>query len=103
MKLYTEDQIKKAIKYGQDYWKMDSGEITPYVGQDEFIDSLSPFELTAEKSLNEARNRYPRFIENHPNLNAIFKWEEDKEFAIKQECFISGAEWIFESIKQQAK
>jgi hypothetical protein len=52
MKLYTEEQLRDAIKYGQNYEKMDKGEI-PYVTDDEFIKSLNPIKLPSDEDIED--------------------------------------------------
>lgn len=57
------------------------------------INLIKRDKMEFEKIIEEAVGRYPRYIENPQNINALLKWEEDKEFQIKQQCFITGAEW----------
>ena len=57
MKLYTEEQVMDAIKYGQNYEKMDKGEI-PYVTDDEFINSLTSIELPSDEEIYLMSEKY---------------------------------------------
>ena len=67
MKLYTEQELRDAIKYGQNYEKMDKGEI-PFVTDDEFINSLTSIELPSDE---EIESKYNKFIDTEIQLGFL--------------------------------
>ena len=78
MKLYTEEQVKKAYLEG---WNDGQHENIGYI--DGFVQSLTPIELPSE---GEIKKRY-----------------EIINDGIVRDIFWSGAKWVIEQIKQQEK
>lgn len=97
MKLYTEEQIKEAIKLARVHKPNDF--ITWFHNyDDDIIDSLTPIELPSDEEIEtEAEDIYP--INVGGDMWMANRDEVNKGY--KQEGFIDGAKWVIEHIKQQ--
>ncbi len=83
MKLYTEEQVKKAIELAQDYG-LDCDDIYFYYNDNDIIGKLKPIELPSEEEIEDEI--------------------EDSSYSIEYDYgFRIGAKWVIERIKQQAK
>lgn len=77
VKLYTEEQVKKVWKAGQEYWKTSGASIT----LEELLEHEKPIELPSDEEIEE----------------------ESLCCAWGSLPFELGAKWILEQIKQQAE
>ena len=75
MKLYTEEQVRKAMSALNDIKYM-------YHSDDDIFDSLTPIELPSEEEIEK--------IELGSGMHDFYKGG-----------FIEGAKWVIEQIKQQ--
>jgi len=81
MKLYTEEQVKRAI-----HIKSNNIDL---LTSDDILDSLTPIELPSEEEIkNEAKKYTESTLDNDP---------------IRIMTFIQSAKWVIEQIKQQGK
>ena len=78
MKLYTEEQVIRAIQFGY----CDVPDVTP----EEYVDSLTPIELPSDEEIEQ--EAYYKVSDHTENPYASFK---------------SGAKWIKEQILNQNK
>ena len=78
MKLYTEEQVIRAIQFGY----CDVPDVTP----EEYVDSLTPIELPSDEEIEQ--EAYYKVSDHTENPYASFK---------------SGAKWIKEHILNQNK
>jgi hypothetical protein len=94
MKLYTEEELLKAMSYSRSYdanWVMTENEI---------LKMLSPIELPSDKKINQnAEILYP--INKGGSMWMPSRYDISK--GNKQEGFIDGAKWMKEQILKQNK
>ena len=81
MKLYTEEQVKRAI-----HIKSNNIDL---LTSDDILDSLTPIELPSEE---EIKNEAKKYTESTPDNDPI-----------RIMTFIQSAKWVIEQIKQQGK
>ena len=82
MKLYTEEQVKRAIDIADD-----SADLLEY---DEILSKLTPIELPSDEEI-EKNNPYEYLVgSKYYSPQNLKYWEE-------------GAKWVIEHIKQQEK
>ena len=87
MKLYTEEQVREAIKFAQISSNVFS---TPLMyNKDDVIAKLTPIELPSD---DEIEKSYPY----------CFQFTDDHHFGNK-DCFKEGAKWMKEQILTQNK
>jgi hypothetical protein len=96
MKLYTEEQVKEAIKLARVQKSKDFK--TWFVNEEDVIMSgLTPIELPSDEEAAERlypiKNTGSMFMPNRDEVNNIYK----------QEGFMEGAKWVINHIKQQDK
>ena len=75
MKLYTEEQVRKAHQNGRN-----GGHNETYYETDEYVKSLTPIELPSDEEIEKESDRY-----------------------LAPHAFREGAKWVIEQIKQQGK
>ena len=95
MKLYTEEQLIRAIRLAQKSVNIFS---TPLMYDiDDVLIKLTPIELPSNEEASERlypiKNTGSMFMPNLDEVNNIYK----------QEGFMEGAKWVINQIKQQDK
>jgi hypothetical protein len=89
MKLYTEEQVRKAIDLGRDYY--DGWDRT----EKDIINSLTPIELPSDEEIV-----VESFVFNPIKLELEDDWDKNKQY---RDEFIEGAKWMKEQILNQNK
>lgn len=95
MKLYTEEQVKKAIDDARLYydgWVMEEKEILFY---------LKPIELPSDEEIVQASEATYRGHPNNPKEHPEWTYNQDINAPRKRKAFKNGAKWVIEQIKQQ--
>lgn len=97
MKLYTEEQVKKAIQLADKlHYLLESQE-------EGIISELTPIELPSDEEIETAALDTYREHPNNPKEHPEWTYNKDVNAPRKRRAFNIGAKWVIEKLKQQDK
>ena len=92
IKLYTEEQMKEAIRMARSSYNLFT---TPFIfmyDQDEVLEKLTPIELPSDEEIDV------HVEEDFLNATEVHKYSEETQLLMKEMCK-AGAKWMRDKIK----
>lgn len=102
MKLYTEEQVRKAIELAQECEHECGGVYFDYT-ETEIIETLTPIELPSDELIEIEASYTYRLYPNNQKEHPEYKYGEDINAPRKRKAFIKGAKWLRDKILNQNK